>query len=299
MKQKTHASSRRLPSWLRVSYGGGQQRSQVRNLISDLGLHTVCESANCPNLGECWERGTATFMILGDYCTRDCAFCAVPHEDQPASPDPDEPERVATAARELNLSYVVVTSVTRDDLDDGGAQHFAETIQALRMKLPGAGVEVLTPDFNGGAGDVAKVLEAGPSVFNHNVETCRRLTGEVRPQADYDQSLGVLYRASEKGGNEIAVKSGAMLGLGETETEIHEMLHDLRQHGVQILTLGQYLPPSKQHWPLDRYLTPDEFAAWRRIAQEDYGFSYVESAPLVRSSYRAEEAAGHTLKPTE
>mgnify|MGYP006281187355 CR=1 FL=1 len=287
-------ATRRLPPWLRVSYRGGGAREEVRSLLRSLNLHTVCQSAQCPNLCQCWQRGTATFMILGDSCTRDCRFCAVPHTP-PAPPESDEPERVAEAAARLELNYVVVTSVTRDDLPDGGANHFARTVRAIKARRPGAGIEVLTPDFNGDSAALKNVLDAGPTVFNHNLETCERLTNEIRSGADYRRSLGVLRAAADHvQASERAfpfIKSGIMLGMGETRSEIHGMLRDLYGNGVRLLTVGQYLPPSKSHWSLDRYVHPDEFEEWGRIAREMYGFTYVASAPLVRSSYMAEEGA--------
>ncbi len=288
----------RLPPWLRVSCRGGTVRTRVRRLLADLDLNTVCASAQCPNLCQCWENGTATFMILGRHCTRNCAFCAVDHAD-PEAVQTDEPERVAEAAVRLGLNFVVVTSVTRDDLNDGGAEHFARTISAVRERSPETGVEVLTPDFRGDVRALEKVLDRRPTVFNHNIETCRRLTGRIRPEADYDQSLAVLGAARQRvvsTGSEIILKSGMMLGLGETEEEIHRMLGDLRECGVNVVTIGQYLPPSRNHWTLERYVHPDEFEAWRRTALETYGFSYVASAPLVRSSYLAHEAAAEVRK---
>ncbi len=227
-------------------------------------------------------------MILGEYCTRNCRFCAVGHNAAPEPPDPDEPERLAAAAAKMDLKYVVVTSVTRDDLPDGGAGHFAAVINALHRTIPEAGVEVLTPDFNGDAEALKTVLAAGPTVFNHNVETVRRLSGMIRSKADYSRSLAVLKSAVEIGGGRIPVKSGIMAGLGETDDEVVQTLKDLRAAGVSILTIGQYLPPSAAHWPLARYVEPEKFDEWGRLARE-LGFSFVASAPLVRSSYNAGE----------
>ena len=259
----------------------------MAGILRDLRLNTVCSGALCPNIGECFCSGTATFLILGGSCTRNCRFCAIDHNPHPAPPEEDEPERLAEAAARLKLNYVVVTSVTRDDLPDGGASFFAAVIHALHRRLPEAGVEVLTPDFNGSGEAIAAVLAAGPTVFNHNVETVERLSNEIRTRATYRKSLEVL-RLAAKAGNGIPVKSGIMLGLGETDDEVVETLKDLRLAGVSIVTIGQYLPPSADHWPLDRFVTPDEFARFGKIAEE-LGFSAVASSPLVRSSYHAGE----------
>lgn len=280
---------RRLPPWLKVPYRGAPVRDGVRQLLRRLRLHTVCEGARCPNRCACWAEGTATFLILGETCTRDCRFCAVRH-GPPQPLDPDEPARLAAAAQALALRYVVLTSVTRDDLADGGAGHFAACVLELHRVLPHAGVEVLVPDFGGREAAVACVLAAAPSVFNHNLETCARLSQAVRPQADYGRSLRVLAAAARLGRGRVHVKSGIMLGMGETDAETRRMLADLRRSGVAALTVGQYLPPSPRHWPLARYVTPAEFAAWRRLALDEYGFTFVASAPLVRSSYQAGEA---------
>lgn len=277
----------RLPPWIRIRVNCGGAREEVDSILSGLKLNTVCSSARCPNLGECWHRRTATFMILGSECTRDCKFCAVEHSPRPLPPDPDEPRRLAEAAAKMGLKFVVVTSVTRDDLPDGGAAHFAAVIRALREKLPGAGIEVLTPDFNGSREHLNLVLAARPSVFNHNVETVERLSAAVRSKATYRRTLEVLRMAYEDG-NGIPVKSGLMAGLGETDDEVLQTLRDLREAGVTILTIGQYLPPSGAHWALDRYVDPAVFERWGRYAGE-LGFTSVASAPLVRSSYRAGE----------
>lgn len=283
---------KRLPPWLRVPFRGAKARAEVRRLLHGLQLETVCENAQCPNLCECWRRRTATFMILGRLCTRDCRFCAVGH-GVPLPPDPAEPARVAEAAATLNLAYVVVTSVTRDDLPDGGAAAFAATIREIRARLPVAGVEVLTPDFGGRERDVATVVAAGPSVFNHNIETCARLTTAIRSGAEYTRSLRVLATAARLAGDAGTprVKSGFMLGLGETAEEVRAALADLRTAGVGIVTIGQYLPPSSRHWPVARYVTPEEFADWGKVARDEYGFAHVFSAPLVRSSYLADQVA--------
>jgi lipoic acid synthetase len=283
----------RLPAWMRVSLGGARPRNEVRQLLRSLNLHTVCEGARCPNLCECWQRKAATFMVLGDTCTRNCRFCAVNH-GQPLPPDPEEPAHVAEAVQRLGLRFAVVTCVTRDDLPDGGAGHIAATIQAIRHVDATVGIEVLPSDFAGDLAALDTVLEARPNVLNHNLETVERLTREVRNHATYERSLKMLAHASSRS-KELGfqTKSGLMLGLGETADELRQALADLRQAGVQILTLGQYLPPSKDHWPLDRYVTPEEFDEWGRIAREDFGFAAVVSGPLVRSSYLAEQAAAH------
>ncbi len=278
---------RRLPDWLKVSLAGARPRHEVRKLLQRLDLHTVCESALCPNLCECWARGTATFMILGDHCTRNCRFCAVT-SGPPTPPMADEPERIAAAVTELGLKYVVLTSVTRDDLQDGGAQHFARTVRTIRAAQPQVGIEVLTPDFNGVKTSIATVLAAAPKVFNHNLETCARLTPQIRGGADYQRSLNVLAMAREIGKDKVLIKSGFMLGLGESDAEVEEMLHDLRSQGVGFVTIGQYLPPSTAHWPVARYVTPEEFERWAALARDRFGFEFVASAPRVRSSYLAD-----------
>ncbi|MBT3377574.1 MAG: lipoyl synthase [Lentisphaerae bacterium] len=290
---------KRLPEWLRVSYRGGRARQEVKELLKGLRLHTVCESATCPNLCECWGRHTATFMLLGSVCTRDCRFCDVPH-GTPPPPDGKEPENVAEAAERLALRYVVLTCVTRDDLVDGGAGHFAATVNAIRARAPETQIEVLTSDFGGREEDLATVLQARPDVFNHNIETVGRLTPEIRSHASYRRSLTVLANATRLGqAHNIAVKSGFMLGLGETDDEIRTLLGDLREAGVSILTIGQYLPPSANHWPLARYAPPEEFDEWARIAKEEVGFSSVVSGPLVRSSYMADQAVEAALHPAD
>lgn len=257
----------------------------MQALIAGEGLHTVCQEARCPNLWECYARNTATFLILGDRCTRDCRFCAVAH-GTPAPPDPEEPERVARAAAEMGLSYVVITSVTRDDLADGGAAHFAAAIAAVRRHLPQARVEVLIPDFQGRPEALSTVIRAAPDVINHNVETVPRLYPQVRPQADYRRSLALLGRIAASG---IPAKSGLMLGLGERAEEVRSVLEELCRAGCRILTLGQYLQPSPAHLPVAAWVPPEEFEAWRRLALA-IGFDEVASAPLVRSSYRAERS---------
>jgi lipoic acid synthetase len=262
-----------------------------------LGLHTVCESARCPNIHDCFHRGAATFMILGERCTRSCGFCAVPKAPKGRMPalDPEEPGNVARMAAAMSLRYVVITSVNRDDLADGGSHHFAETVRAVRRALPEARVEVLTPDFRGDLAAVARVLEAGPQVFNHNIETVPRLYRPVRPQANYQQSLRVLRFASHcwqaKAAAPPLTKSGFMVGLGETEQEVHSLLSDLREAGTSIATIGQYLQPTRRNLPVAAYIEPQQFEHYR-----DYGlalgFRMVFSGPLVRSSYMAEMVAG-------
>ncbi len=272
------------PPWIRRRLPSGPEYEKIRSMIADGKLHTVCQEAQCPNIWECFSCGTATFLILGSHCTRNCAFCAVEHGPEGA-PDPDEPSSVAEAAAAMGLSYVVVTSVTRDDLKDGGAGHFAETISRIKEKIPGVRVEVLIPDFAGNRAALKTVLDAGPDVLNHNIETVSRLYPKVRPEADYHRSLELIGRVADIA-PQIPAKSGMMLGLGETEEEIRETLVDLREAGCRMLTLGQYLQPSKAHLPVARYVTPEEFEAWKAAA-EKMGFSQVASGPLVRSSYHA------------
>jgi lipoic acid synthetase len=273
------------PAWLRRRLPSGPACEQVRGLLRRAELHTVCQEAECPNMFECFSRRTATFLILGDCCTRNCRFCAVAH-GRPGPPDPDEPRRVAEAAHRLGLRYVVVTSVTRDDLADGGAGHFAATIKALRLRMGRIGIEVLIPDFQGDPNALETVLDAGPEVLNHNLETVARLYPAVRPEASYRQSLALLARSGATHPS-IPTKSGMMLGLGETDDEIRRALEDLLAAGVRILTMGQYLQPSRAHLPVVRYLPPEVFDKWRDKALE-MGFSAVASGPFVRSSYQAQ-----------
>ena len=282
------ASPAERPKWLRAPAPAGENYRELKSLIGRLRLHTVCESAACPNVGECWNHRTATFMILGNVCTRRCGFCAV-EKGAPLPVDYDEPNRVAEAAAAMGLRFAVVTSVDRDDRQDGGAELFALTIRAIRGRVPGCGVEVLTPDFQGRRAAVETVLEAAPDVFNHNTETVPRLYREVRPGARYERSLQVLAWAREIA-PAMPVKSGLMLGLGEASGEVLAAMRDLRASGVRILTLGQYLRPSPAHLPIARYVAPEEFDGFRRAGLE-MGFSHVESGPLVRSSYHAAEAA--------
>ena len=274
------------PPWLRRPIPRPGQKARVESILGREALHTVCREARCPNRGECHGRGEATFLLLGPDCTRACAFCAVSHT-RPGPPDPAEPERVASAAAEMGLGFVVLTMVSRDDLPDGGAAQVAGAVHAVRARLPEAGVEVLISDLGGDAAALATVLEAAPQVLNHNLETVPRLYGRVRPQADYARSLEVLARAGRHQPG-VVTKSGLMLGLGEERGEVLEVLADLREAGCRALTLGQYLAPSRQHYPVARYVTPDEFDDYAQAAR-NMGFAAVASAPLVRSSYRAGE----------
>jgi lipoyl synthase len=272
------------PSWLRVKLPTGKEYAEVRNIVDTHKLHTICESGNCPNMGECWGAGTATFMILGNICTRSCSFCAVA-TGRPKPVELDEPERVATSVQLMSVKHCVITSVDRDDLKDGGSIIWAETIRAIRQKSPETTLETLLPDFKGQMDNLDRVLAERPEVVSHNLETVRRLTKEVRIQAKYDRSLEVLKRISEHG---LRTKSGIMLGLGETREEVIESLQDLRHAGVHIVTLGQYLQPTKKHHEVIEFIHPDQFAEYKQIGLE-MGFRYVESGPMVRSSYHAEK----------
>lgn len=274
------------PSWLRRRLPSGPNYEHIRSLVSKKQLHTVCQEAKCPNIWECFSSHTATFLILGNRCTRNCRFCAVEH--QPAAPpDPLEPARVAQTAQKMGLKYAVITSVTRDDLPDGGAGHFAATIKEIRKCMTDTLIEVLIPDFQGSAQALQKVLEARPDVLNHNIETVPRLYPSVRPGALYPQSLELLKNVKAYDAA-IPTKSGLMLGLGEAATEVRQTLQDLRQVGCRFLTLGQYLQPTKKHLPVDRFVPPEEFDKWKKTAQ-DMGFTEVASGPFVRSSYHAKE----------
>jgi lipoic acid synthetase len=275
------------PKWLRAPAPVGENFHELKSLVRRLRLNTVCESAACPNIGDCWNRRAATFMILGNVCTRRCGFCAV-HKGAPLPVDHDEPRRVAEACAALGLKFAVITSVNRDDRKDGGAELFALTIRAIRERVPGCGVEVLVPDFQGSHAAIDTVLSAAPDVLNHNTETVPRLYRQVRLGARYDRSLDVLAYA-KKTHPEIPAKSGLMLGLGETIEEVLQVMHDLRAGNVDILTLGQYLRPSATHLPVLRYVSPEEFADLKRRGYE-MGFRHVESGPLVRSSYHAADA---------
>jgi lipoic acid synthetase len=299
------------PSWLRVKYFGGTNYQELKRIMRVLDLHTVCESARCPNMGECWEHRTATFMILGDICTRACGFCAVPSGKPLGPPEEDEPDRVAEAVARMGLRYAVVTSVNRDDQPDGGAAIFARTIMKIRDRVPGCRVEVLIPDFRGDWQALETVLAARPDVLNHNMETVRRLYRQVRKGAVYERSLELLRRAGQfapqhSGQTDspvagqiapaltgqilpgIATKTGMMLGLGEAREEVLQAMREIAAQGTHILTLGQYLQPTAEHLPIERYVHPDEFAEYKRLG-EAMGFKHVEAGPLVRSSYHAFE----------
>ncbi|MGH9774061.1 MAG: lipoyl synthase [Candidatus Acidiferrales bacterium] len=280
------------PPWLRVRFFGGANYQELKRIMRTLELHTVCESARCPNMGECWEHRTATFMILGNVCTRACGFCAVPSGKPVGPPDADEPMRVAEAVEQMGLRYAVVTSVNRDDQADGGAGIFAETIREIRRRVPDCKVEVLIPDFRGEWSALETVVSARPDVLNHNLETVPRLYRRVRRGAEFQRSLELLRRARQLA-PEMPTKTGMMLGLGETREEILAAMEEIVAQGTHILTLGQYLQPTREHLPIARYVHPDEFAEYKR-AGEAMGFKHVEAGPLVRSSYHAfeqEEAA--------
>jgi lipoic acid synthetase len=277
----------RLPAWLRSNLPTTESFGHTRALLDELKLHTVCESARCPNHWECWAKGTATFMIAGDRCTRACSFCAVTTA-KPFPLEADEPARVAEAVHRMRLRHVVITAVARDDLSDGGAGHFRQVIETVRALNPHTIIEVLTPDFNDGDAAIDTVLSARPHIFNHNLETVRRLTPAVRSRATYDRSLSVLAKAKARGHDQLHTKSGLMLGLGETPEELLAALADLRRAGCDILTLGQYLQPTRQQLPVVEFITPEKFAWYDREARV-LGFIHVASGPMVRSSYHAEE----------
>jgi lipoic acid synthetase len=277
----------RLPEWLRTRLPASDSYARTRRLLDELKLHTVCESARCPNHWECWSKGTATFMIAGDRCTRACGFCAVTTA-KPFALEADEPRRVAEATRWMRLRHIVITAVARDDLADGGAGHFAKTIEAVRELNPGIVIEVLVPDFNDQDESIETVLAANPHIFNHNLETVRRLTPSVRSRATYDRSLSVLRKVKAGCGDRIYTKSGMILGLGETEAEVMVALEDLRGAGCDLLTLGQYLQPTLKHLPVVEFIAPEKFAEYGRRAGE-LGFVHVASGPVVRSSYHADE----------
>jgi lipoic acid synthetase len=277
----------RLPEWLRLRLPTSDSFGRTRSLLDELKLHTVCESAKCPNHWECWSKGTATFMIAGDRCTRACGFCAV-STAKPFALELDEPARVAEATARMRLRHVVITAVARDDLADGGAEHFRQTIEKVRAASPGIVIEVLTPDFLDRDESIDMVLAGRPDIFNHNLETVRRLTPSVRSRATYDRSLNVLAKVKRRGGDKLFTKSGLMLGLGETETELLTAMSDLRHAGCDLLTLGQYLQPTLRHLPVVEFIPPAAFARYKEIA-ESLGFSHVASGPMVRSSYHADE----------
>jgi lipoyl synthase len=285
--QPVNKSRPRLPEWLRITLPTSDSFSRTRGLLDELKLHTVCESAKCPNHWECWSKGTATFMIAGDRCTRACGFCAV-STAKPLALEVDEPARVAEATRRMKLKHVVITAVARDDLPDGGAEHFRQTIEKVRELNPGIVIEVLVPDFLDNDAAIENVLAANPHIYNHNLETVRRLTPSVRHRATYDRSLNVLKKVKEKRGDTIYTKSGIMLGLGEREEEILTAMQDLRNSSCDILTLGQYLQPSLKHLPVIEFVTPAKFAEYK-VHAEEMGFVHVASGPMVRSSYHADE----------
>lgn len=284
-------AEKRLPDWLRMPTMGDSSAGRVRRIISDLDLNTVCVQARCPNRGHCYQRGTATFLILGRRCTRNCAYCAIERGvARPGPPDPEEPSRIAEAAERLALRYAVITSVTRDDLEDGGALHFARTVSSIGERLPGTGVEVLTPDFRGRIESLEVISDSGPSVFNHNLETVRKLFDKLRPMASYSLSLKVLETFGRISPG-TPLKSGIMLGLGEDASDVHETLRDLRNAGVSLVTMGQYLQPTSGHIPPSRFVTPEEFEEYRLAALE-MGFADAASGPLVRSSWHADMLGG-------
>jgi lipoic acid synthetase len=275
---------KRKPEWLKIDFRSDNNFSSVNKILKNNHLNTICESGRCPNIAECWSRGTATFMILGEICTRSCKFCNT-LTGNPSAPNPQEPQKLADAVKLMKIKNIVITSVTRDDLIDGGAEHWADCITAIKNENPNIGIEVLIPDFKGDNLLIDIVIAAKPNVVSHNIETVRRLTPEVRSAAKFDTSLSVLRRVSE---HKIRSKSGLMLGLGETEAEVAETMDELRKVGCQVLTLGQYLQPTKQHLPVQKYIHPNQFAEYKKLALQK-GFLFVESAPLVRSSYFAEK----------
>ncbi len=288
--------ARERPAWMKVRAPSGNTRfAELKGIMREGGLHTVCEEARCPNIGECWGRGTATFQIMGEVCTRACRYCAVTSGRPEGAPEPLEPMRVARAVERMGLRHVVVTSVDRDDLPDRGAGHFAATIRAIRRRAPECGIEVLVPDFLGFREEALRtVLAAGPDVFNHNIETAERFYRRIRPKGDYRKALDLLERAKDvwaelhPGAEPLVTKSGIIVGMGETDEDVVRVMRDLRDHRVDIVTIGQYLQPTERHLQLDRWVTPDEFR-WMREQGEAMGFASVFAGPLVRSSYRADE----------
>ena len=284
---KMNTNIKRKPEWLKIDFRCGNNFANVNKALKTNHLHTICESGRCPNIAECWNRGTATFMILGDICTRSCGFCNT-LTGKPLPPNPQEPQKLAEVVKAMKIKHIVITSVTRDDLSDGGAKHWAECITAIKNEQPQASIEVLIPDFKGDNSLIDTIIAAKPNVISHNIETVRRLTPDVRSAAKFDISLSVLKHISEQ---KIRSKSGFMLGLGETETEILETMDELLNVGCQVLTLGQYLQPSKKHLPVADYIHPDKFAEYKQVALQK-GFLFAESAPLVRSSYFAEKHVG-------
>ena len=280
---ETDITPTKKPEWIRVKLPTGKKYTELRSVVDRYNLHTICTSGSCPNMGECWGEGTATFMILGNICTRSCGFCGV-KTGRPESLDWEEPEKVARSIKLMNIKHAVLTSVDRDDLKDMGSIIWAETVRAVRRMNPNTTMETLIPDFQGVERNLNRILDAAPEIISHNMETVRRLTREVRIQAKYDRSLGVLRYLKENGANR--TKSGIMLGLGEKEEEVIETLHDLKEAKVDIVTIGQYLQPSKKHLPVKRFITPEQFAKYKEIGLE-LGFRHIESGALVRSSYRA------------
>ena len=276
------------PHWLRVKAPQQQRIGEVAELLKGLNLKTVCQEASCPNIGECFAGGTATFLIMGPGCTRACPYCDIDFDKSPRSLDPTEPERLSEAVAQMNLRHVVITSVNRDDLSDGGASQFVACIEAIRQRSPLTTIELLIPDFNGNLDALAKVMGAAPEVLNHNIETVPRLYRRARPQATYMRSLELLYQVRQ-GWPKVYSKSGLMVGLGETDAEVIEVLEDLRRHRVDIVTIGQYLSPSPKHLPVDRFVTPEQFEYFRSMGETELGFLQVVSTPLTRSSYHAGE----------
>ncbi len=274
----------RRPEWLKARIPGGEEYSRLKTLIDKHKLHTVCEEARCPNMGECWNHGTATFMILGDICTRSCGFCAI-KTGKPTELDADEPRRVADAVKIMGVRHAVITSVNRDELFDGGSQIFAETIRQIRIVNPGTKIEVLIPDFRGDEFALNIVLDAFPDILNHNTETVPRLYSVVRPQAKYERTLELLERSKKRG---FVTKTGLMVGIGERQEEVIEVMKDLANIHCDVLTIGQYLQPTKEHLPVDRFVHPDEFLHYKEVGKQ-LGFKHIESGPLVRSSYHAEQ----------
>ena len=286
-EEKSGTTGRRLPEWLKMQRASGAGYSRVKNLVKAGNLHTICTSGNCPNIGECWNAGTATFMILGDICTRACKFCAT-KTGKPKSPDPDEPARLAETVKMLKLRHCVITSVDRDDLPDGGASFWAETILKVKELNTGLTVEALIPDFDGEAANIRKIIDASPDVISHNIETVRRLTPIIRTRAKYERSLDVIRYISGSG---MQAKSGPMVGLGEKEEEVYESMRELKNAGCNIITIGQYLQPAFNYMAPVEYIAPDKFMEYKNAAEE-IGFEFVESSPLVRSSFHAERHVG-------
>ncbi|MFP3859804.1 MAG: lipoyl synthase [Bacteroidales bacterium] len=279
-----YKSYRRLPSWMKMQMPKGDTYSRMKNRLNDNNLHTICTSGNCPNIGECWNRGTATFMILGEICTRSCKFCGV-KTGKPLPPDTNEPKKIARTINILGIAHAVITSVDRDDLEDGGAGIWAETVKEVKKLNPGITVETLIPDFNGKTELIDMVIKSGPEVISHNLETVRRLTPQIRTKAKYETSLDVIHHIASSG---VIAKSGIMLGLGETEEEIFQTMDDLLEKGCKVFTIGQYLQPTVDHLPVSEFIEPEKFEYYKEIGIQK-GFSFVESSPLVRSSYHADK----------